>query len=353
MSNIKEIIKDDVKVVDLFCGIGGLSYGFKKEGFNVVAGIDNDGSCKYGYETNNDATFIEKPIEDVLSEELSKAYGDCKYKVLVGCAPCQPYSRLNLKKVTNKQFSPIEKFAQLINDIRPDIVSMENVKELKKYAVFNQFVKNLKKQGYKVDFDVVDTSDYGVPQKRMRLVLLASLLGDIKLIDKTHTNKKRTVKDVISKLPPIKDGKVEKNDPYHRARKLSPLNKKRIKATKHNGGSARDWSEDLVLECHKKASGNTYKGTVYGRMRWDDPAPTMTTQCIGLGNGRYGHPDQDRAISLREAALFQTFPKTYKFVNLKQNFIIGDVAKFIGNAVPVRLGQVIAKSIKKHIEYNI
>ncbi len=346
-----KINKKNVKVVDLFCGIGGLTHGFIKEGFNVVAGIDNDGSCRYGYETNNDAKFIEKPIEDVTASELLAIYKDCEYKVLVGCAPCQPYSRLNLKKNTKSEFTPIEKFAQLINEIKPEIVSMENVKGLQKYPVFIQFVKNLKDQGYKVEFDVVDTSDYGVPQKRMRLVLLASLLGDIKLIDKTHSmfNKKITVKDVISKLPHIDDGEVSKNDPYHRTRKLSPLNKRRIRATHHNGGSARDWPDDLVLECHKKKSGDTYKGTVYGRMKWNAPAPTMTTQCIGLGNGRFGHPEQNRAISLREAALFQTFPMSYKFVDPKKEIKTGEVARFVGNAVPVRLGQVIAKSVNIHL----
>lgn len=229
---------------------------------------------------------------------------------------------------------------------------MENVKGLKKYPVFQQFVDNLKLQGYKVSFNIIDTSDYGVPQRRMRLVLLASLLGDIKLIDKTTKDPKRkkTVRDVIYELPKIKDGETSKEDSYHRSRKLSLLNKKRIKATQHDGGSAKDWSEELVLECHKKDSGKTYKGTVYGRMRWDEPAPTMTTQCIGIGNGRYGHPEQDRAISLREAALFQTFPKTYKFTDPQKAMKIGDVAKFIGNAVPVKLGQVIAKSINNHLQ---
>lgn len=352
MPKKNKINKNDVKVIDLFCGIGGLTHGFQKEGFNVIAGIDNDGSCRYGYEANNDAIFIEKPIEEVSKNELLEKYDNCKYKVLVGCAPCQPYSRLNLKKDTEKDFSPIEKFAKLINEIHPEIVSMENVRGLKKYPVFQEFVDNLKSQGYKVSFDVVDTSDYGIPQKRMRLVLLASLLGEIKLIDKTTEDpkKKKTVRDMISNLPKIKDGEISKDDIYHRSRKLNPLNKKRIKATKHNGGSTNDWSEELVLECHKKDSGKTYKGTVYGRMRWDEPAPTMTTQCIGIGNGRYGHPEQDRAISLREAALFQTFPKTYKFVDPKKDMKVGDVAKFIGNAVPVKLGQVIAKSISNHIK---
>jgi DNA (cytosine-5)-methyltransferase 1 len=153
-------------------------------------------------------------------------------------------------------------------------------------------------------------------------------------------------------LQPIKDGEVSKKDPLHRARKLSPLNVKRIKATPHNGGSSNSWDDDLVLECHKKESGKTYRTTVYGRMRWDEPSPTMTTQCTGLGNGRYGHPEQNRAISLREAALFQTFPKDYQFVEPGAPIVTSHVARFIGNAVPVRLGSVIGKSIKNHVKQN-
>ena len=230
---------------------------------------------------------------------------------------------------------------------------MENVSglaDMKKYPIFKTFIDVLKTNDYHYKYEIVNVSEYGVPQNRRRLVLLASRFGEIQLIKRTHKNKKVTVRDVIKQLNPIGDGEICKNDPLHRTRKLSQKNLKRIKATPHNGGNSRSWSEDLVLDCHKKESGKTYRSTVYGRMCWDEPAPTMTTQCIGLGNGRFGHPEQDRAISLREAAIFQTFPKSYKFTNPKEKIIISDVVKFIGNAVPVKLGVVIGKSIKQHIK---
>ncbi len=174
-------------------------------------------------------------------------------------------------------------------------------------------------------------------------------LCGVRLLACVHKNKKVTVRDVIGDLKPIKHGETSADDPLHKSRKLSSLNLKRIKATPHDGGNSDSWSDDLVLKCHKKKTGKTYSHSVYGRMRWDKPAPTMTTQCIGLGNGRFGHPEQDRAISLREAALFQTFPEDYRFVDPNSQFVVGHVAKFIGNAVPVRLGSIIGKSIKNHI----
>jgi len=344
-----------IKVIDLFCGIGGLTHGFIKEGLDVIAGIDNDLGCKFGYEYNNRTTFIGKDILDVSAEEVTDLFGPCKntIRVLAGCAPCQPFSKLNLKEITDKQLEPLGKFGQLIEEVEPDIVSMENVIGLadeKKYPIFRTFLDALGRKGYKYKYEIVNASEYGVPQDRKRLVLLASMFGNIALIKRTHKHKKITVRDVISDLEPIEDGEVSAIDPLHRARKLSPLNLRRIKATPHDGGNSGSWRKALILKCHKKKSGKTYKSTVYGRMRWDQPAPTMTTQCVGLGNGRFGHPEQDRAISLREAAILQTFPQNYKFVAPDKQIITAHVAKFIGNAVPVRLGAVIGRSIREHIE---
>jgi len=344
-----------IKVVDLFCGIGGLTNGLIKEGLDVVAGIDNDSVCRFGYEYNNRAIFIGKDILDISANDVNGLFGAQKemIRVLAGCAPCQPFSKLNQKKVTDKQLEPLGKFAQLIEEVAPDVVSMENVSGLantKKYPIFQTFIDTLERNGYKYKYEIVDVSEYGVPQNRKRLVLLASKFGDIQLIKRTHKGKKITVRDVIGDLEPIKHGETSAKDPLHRSRRLSPLNLKRIKATPHDGGNSDSWSDNLILKCHKKETGKTYSHTVYGRMRWDKPAPTMTTQCIGLGNGRFGHPEQDRAISLREAALFQTFSKGYRFMDPNSQFIVGHIAKFIGNAVPVRLGSVIGKSIKVHCE---
>ena len=346
--------KSNIRVIDLFCGIGGLTHGLIKEGLDVIAGVDNDITCKYGFEYNNKARFIHKDILQVTANEIDELFGYDKntIRVLAGCAPCQPFSRLNIREVTEQQLEPLEKFAQLIKETLPDIVSMENVSglaDMDKYPIFKTFIDTLESCDYKYKYEIVDTSDYGVPQNRKRLVLLASLFGDIQLVKKTHKNKKRTVRDVISELPPIKDGDIYKKDSLHRARKLSLMNLKRIKATPHDGGNSRSWDKSLVLKCHDKESGKTYRGTVYGRMKWDEPAPTMTTQCVGIGNGRFGHPEQDRAISLREAALLQTFKKSYRFIEPKAQIYTGHIAKFIGNAVPVRLGVIIGRSIKKHV----
>jgi len=341
-----------IKVVDLFCGIGGLTRGFIKEGLDVVAGIDNDVACKFGYEYNNRTKFIHKDILQVTAHDIEQLFGsgDGTVRVLAGCAPCQPFSQLNLNRITKRQLEPVEKFAQLIHETLPDIVSMENVSGLIKMRVFKIFIETLKDNGYHYKYEIVDASDYGVPQKRKRLVLLASRFGEIELVKKTHVNKKVTVRDVIKHLDPIRDGEASKNDPIHRASKLTDLNLQRIKATPSNGGDSRSWGKELVLKCHKKETGKTYKNTVYGRMRWDEPAPTMTTLCTGLGNGRFGHPEQDRAISLREAALFQTFPARWRFLPPNDQVAIGKIARFIGNAVPVKLGSVIGKSIRRHVD---
>jgi DNA (cytosine-5)-methyltransferase 1 len=347
-----------IKAIDLFCGIGGLTHGLIQEGFEVVAGIDNDASCKFGYEQNNGAKFLHKDILQVSGDEINELFGKRgnTVRVLVGCAPCQPFSKLNQKKITKNQLEPLGKFAQLIALTKPDIVSMENVSGLgdkKKYPVFKMFLKTLEENKYKYWYEVVDVSEFGVPQSRKRLVLLASRFGDIELIDRTHKAQKVTVRDAIGHLPPIKHGEVDSGDPLHRSRKLSEINLERIQSTPPNGGNSSSWEDRLVLACHKKKSGKTYRRSVYGRMRWDEPSPTMTTQCVGLGNGRFGHPEQDRAISLREAAIFQTFPENYQFFDPGTPIITKHIAKFIGNAVPVKLGSVIGKSIVAHLKKNV
>lgn len=341
-------------VIDLFCGVGGLSHGFIQEDFNVLAGIDIDETCRFAFEENNKSEFIAKSITDISAQEINRIYGEnTDLKILVGCAPCQNFSSYMFKdKDKDNKWKLLYEFSRLINEVQPDIVSMENVAQLinfKKAPVFEDFVSNLKSLGYYVHYEVVNCPDYGIPQNRKRLILLASKFGEIKLIPKTHNRDSYvTVKDAIGELPFIKDGEKDINDPIHFSRKLTPKNKKRIEATPY-GGSWKDWNEDLRLECHKKETGKSFP-SVYGRMVWEKPSPTMTTQCIGYGNGRFGHPVQDRAISLREAALLQTFPLDYKFVKNDQDYNSTILARQIGNAVPVKLGQVVAKSVKEHLK---
>lgn len=342
-------------IIDLFCGVGGLTHGFKQEGFNVLAGIDFDKTCQFAYEENNNSKFMHENLITMHSDNIQELYPKNSLKILVGCAPCQAFSSYSKNKETNDKWKLLYSFSRIINDIRPDIISMENVPNLLKFDngnVFKDFVANLKKLNYHVTYNIVDAQDYGVPQRRNRLILFASKFGDIKVISPTHKKNRVTVRDAISHLPPIEDGVIYDYDHMHRTRKLDPINKKRIIATPLGGGW-HDWHPSLLLECHKKKSGRTFRD-VYGRMKWDDVSPTLTTQCIGLGNGRFGHPDQHRAISMREAAILQSFPETYQFYNPKQPMSTTSICRHIGNAVPVRLGQVIAKSIKKHLkEYDV
>ncbi|MCD8185333.1 MAG: DNA cytosine methyltransferase, partial [Rikenellaceae bacterium] len=232
------------------------------------------------------------------------------------------------------------------------IITMENVSQIlgfKQRPVFNDFLAKLETLGYNVTYEVIFCPDYGIPQTRKRLVLLASRLGEISLIKPTHSKDKyKTVRDVIGSLPPIEAGEICSKDKLHRSRSLSELNMKRMKATPYGGGW-KDWPEELHLECHKKDSGKSF-GSVYGRMKWEEPAPTMTTLCTGIGNGRFGHPEQNRAISLREAALFQTFPKKYKFFAPSEPICLTKASRYIGNAVPPTLDKVTADSIVMHLK---
>lgn len=338
-----------IKAIDLFCGIGGLTYGLKKAGIPVVAGIDCDKYCKYAYEFNNDSKFIEKHIEEVTGDELNRLFYGSDVKILVGCAPCQPFSSHQKDKKNrskHKNWGLLYEFARLVKETKPHIVSMENVPDLSKEKVFQDFVNTLESNGYFVMYKIINSADYGVPQNRKRLILLASIVKSIELIEATH-KKHKTVREAIGNLPPIAAGEKNKLDRLHIAPALSPINLERIKHSRP-GGSWKDWPEHLWLKCHKTERGNSY-GSVYGRMEWNKTSPTITTQFIGYGTGRFGHPEQDRALTLREGAIIQTFPLNYKFVRDDEKVLIRRVARHIGNAVPPRLGEVIGLSIMKHL----
>lgn len=342
-----------IEVVDLFCGIGGLSYGLKSKGFKILEGFDLDATCQYAYETNNEARFVYKDIRQVTKKDISPLYSKKAIKVLAGCAPCQPFSSYAFKNKNKDKdkYNLLYEFGRLVKEVRPDIVTMENVPAIASFklkSVLADFVNVLQEEGYHVMYQVVYCPDYGIPQTRKRLVLLASQLGEIALIPPTHkTEDYVTVRDAIGNLPPLEAGVGCSTDALHRCRALSPMNMRRMLATPYGGGW-KDWSEDLLLDCHKKDAGKSF-GSVYGRMVWEEPAPTMTTLCTGIGNGRFGHPEQNRAISAREAALFQTFPLSYKFFPNEQEVSLVKASRYIGNAVPPKLGEVIAESIKQHI----
>ena len=343
-----------VEVVDLFCGIGGLSYGMKTAGLHILAGFDLDHTCQYAYETNTGGEFIFKDIKEVTPEDINYRYSKGAIKVLAGCAPCQPFSSYafkNKEKDPNK-YDLLYEFGRLVKEVNPDIVTMENVPSIRKFKlkpVLDDFIALLHHENYEVWCDVVYCPEYGVPQTRKRLVLVASKFGKIGLLPPTHSkNNYVTVRDTIGELPILRAGEQDPEDLLHKCSALSKLNMRRIQCTPEGGGW-KSWPQELVLDCHKRDSGKSF-GSVYGRMKWDAPSPTMTTQCTGIGNGRFGHPSQDRAISVREAALLQTFPTDYKFFKDEKNISLTVASRYVGNAVPPRLGEIIAYSIIEHLK---
>lgn len=340
-------------VIDLFCGIGGLTHGLQKAGLNVVAGIDIDESCRYAFEKNNNAVFLHRNIVDMTAKDLTPYYPRGCTKILVGCAPCQPFSkytqRYRKKGHQDDKWRLLYSFAKLVQEVAPEIVSMENVPELENEKVYADFVASLKKNGYNVSSQVVYCPQYGVPQSRKRLVLLASLFAEIKLIPPLfNEHEYPTVRQAIGNLPPIEDGVANIDDPIHSASALSDINKRRILQSVP-GGTWRDWDEELQLKCHKRKTGRSYP-SVYGRMFWDEPSPTITTQFFGLGNGRFGHPEQHRALTLREGAILQSFPPDYHFVQPGEKIHRRALGVHIGNAVPVELGRAIGISILDHLK---
>ncbi len=337
--------------VDLFCGVGGLTHGLKKSGINIRAGIDIDTSCKYAYEVNNKAKFIGADITEINGRHLNEFWKDGEIKLLVGCAPCQPFSSHSNKvkeKEQGDKWNLLNEYIRLIKETTPDVISMENVPNLSNKQIFKEFVNELEKDGYNVMYKNVFCPDYGIPQKRRRLVLLASRIGKIDLLPPTYKKKNyKTVRDAIGHLEPLGNGERSKTDILHFTTKLTDINLKRIKSSIPNG-TWEDWDKSLWLECHKKETGKSYKA-VYGRMAWDEPSPTITTQFYNYGTGRFGHPTQDRALTIREASILQSFPQKYKFVEEGSEIKLTRVATHIGNAVPVNLGYIIGKSIIHHI----
>lgn len=337
--------------LDLFCGVGGMTRGLIDAGINVIAGIDSDESCRYAYETNNNSRFIHKDIKLVTADEIRGLYPSDHVKVLVGCAPCQPFST-HTQKIKERQqdekWSLLQHFGRLINELQPEIISMENVVRIMSQDVFSEFLNSL--EGYHEPFyKSIPCVKYGVPQIRRRLVLLASRLGKINLIEPTHEPENYVkVKDTLNNLEALEEGDKSHSDLLHRTLGLNEVNLRRIRASKP-GGTWLDWDEDLRAECHRKAEGQSYK-SVYARMSWDEPAPTVTTQFYNFGTGRFGHPEQDRGLSLREGALLQTFPPDYDFIDPEVEISFRRLGTHIGNAVPVRLAQAVGKSIIAHLK---
>src|SRR3989338_1233730 len=350
-----------IVAVDLFCGAGGLTRGLLDAGVEVRKGFDNDGRLKDTFEKNNPgAKFISKHVADITGQDILEGINrdDC-FLLLAGCAPCQPFSSMlkvtGKKKKRDSRGNLLLEFGRLIIAVKPDFVFAENVPGLKNgkgKRIFRKFERILEKEGYRFVSDTLDAKDYGVPQKRRRLVLLASLHGQVTIPYPTHgTHKKATlryitVQDAIKRFPVIRAGSRHKKIVNHETRDLSDLNKKRLRYIKKNGGSRTDLPGRLALKCHKDHEGHT---DVYGRMKWEELAPTLTCKCTSLSNGRFGHPSQLRAISVREAAALQTFNDDYIFYgNISEN------TRWVGNAVPPRFaGYLVREGLIKSVNGGI
>lgn len=335
------------EVVDLFCGVGALSHGLKRAGLKIIAGYDVDARCQYAFESNNGGEFFTRDVAKLTSREIKCHFSGKLPSILAGCAPCQPFSTYKHRYQEDPRWGLVAKFAKLAVEINPDFVTMENVPALLRYKdgrVFKEFCDHLIGAGYQLHWTVAKCEEFGVPQKRRRLVVIAAKSGNLQPLRPTHSAA-LSVRDAIGQLPELQAGKADSKDPLHVASSLTAINLRRIKASRP-GGTWRDWPEELRAPCHRRPTGKTYSG-VYARMSWEEPSPTMTTQCYGYGNGRFGHPEQNRAISLREAAILQSFPNGYDFLPANETISFTEVGRWIGNAVPVKLAEAIGNLITK------
>ncbi|MDT0326955.1 DNA cytosine methyltransferase [Nocardiopsis lambiniae] len=336
--------------VDLFCGVGGLSAGLQQAGITINAGIDIDETCSYPFEANIGASFLARDVREISAEHLNSIWAGNKVRLLAGCAPCQPFSSYRRGVDTSHEsgWPLLAEFGRLIASTLPELVTMENVPRIAKSEVFIEFLRKLRTNGYWVDWKSCYGPRYGLPQHRRRLVLVASKLGPIKVPEGSlEPEDFATVRTAIGDLPSVASGERHELDPLHASRRLSDINMKRIAMSKP-GGTWEDWPEELRAECHRRSSGSTFKN-VYARMSWDDPSPTITTLATNFGAGRFGHPEQDRPITMREAALLQGFPRDYLFSKPGRMPQFAPVTRLIGNAVPPPLAKSIGSSLLNHV----
>jgi DNA (cytosine-5)-methyltransferase 1 len=365
-----------IKVFDFFAGCGGTSKGFSNAGLETVFAVDSDQQAaqtlsknfghiniRLDYQYNEDiplkaGDYPVCKIQDLPTQALQPIIDVCTGHALLfsGCAPCQPFSRQKtILPDDDDRVVLLDEFLRFVKYYLPEYIFVENVPGMQnvvgKNGPFDRFIKFLDENKYFYNYDVVASKKYGVPQTRRRLILIASKLIDIEFPEETHGPGTKNLKysnsrDWIDDLPELRAGEIDKHDSVHRAASLSKTNLQRIIATPI-GGDRRDWPEHLWLNCHM----NGYEGhtDVYGRMKWDEPATALTTKCHSLSNGRFGHPEQHRAISIREAACLQTFDRDYKFVGG-----LISMARQIGNAVPVLLakhfGENFSQNLKTYLE---
>jgi DNA (cytosine-5)-methyltransferase 1 len=327
-----------IKVLDLFCGCGGSSLGFKLAAeelglYPEIIGIDIDRDACTTFQKNRVGQAI---IADVRFAPLR--IRKKLFDVIIGCPPCQGFTKMrrrpDLKDPRNEL---VETFTELTKSFLPEYIVFENVPQIQRSHYYQKLIECLKECGYKFESKVMNAADYGVPQRRKRLILVASRNGKPSL--PKPIQRRVSVREAIGDLPPLRAGEAHPTIPNHMCMKHTDKVLARIKAIPKNGGSRSALPAELQLQCHKKIRGYS---DVYGRMRWDDVAPTLTSGCTNPSKGRFIHPEQDRAITPREAARLQTFPDWFIFYG---GFI--SISKQIGNAVPVKLAECISKALLK------
>jgi DNA (cytosine-5)-methyltransferase 1 len=321
-----------------------MTCGLRQAGIDVIAGIDFAEECKETYEFNNKGSrFICADIKSLEVEILEKQYGICKNDdklIFVGCSPCQYYSIIHTKKDKSKASKDLLKeFMRFVSYYNPGFVLVENVPGLlsKEDSVYPEFRAFLDEKRYAVKDEIVDMSYYGVPQSRRRFSLVASRLGIDVCLPPKETRQKllRDVIGIENGFPPISAGHIDQTDFMHTTTSLSEKNLARVRRVPHDGGSRLAWKDDpdLQLMCYV-GKDNSFRD-VYGRLRWDAPSATITTNFVNTSSGRFSHPEEDRGLSIREGASLQTFPRDYVF---KAKTIRAN-ARIIGNAVPPEYGR--------------
>ena len=340
----------EYKIIDCFCGAGGLSLGFERAGFRVQYAFDLDevaiNTYRHNPQHHHGPAFVrdiykvsKKSIEEDLGHELGEI------DVVVGGPPCQGFSVQRRGDDNDPRNNLVLEYIRLIKDINPRFFVMENVGGLlspRGLPYLKTLTEELKAAGYEIQRDKLLASDFGVPQSRRRVFIIGERVDDGSpkfSFPKPDGDKEKTVRDAIFDLM----DKDEKDIPNHKSDKLSDVNLKRIQAIKE--GEGRDsLPEELQLACHKNNTGHRHLDT-YGRMAWDKPSPTITARFDSFSRGRFGHPVLDRTITLREGARLQTFPDDFEFLGSKV-----EVARQIGNAVPVKLAETVAEEVKKCLD---
>lgn len=338
----------NLRAVDFFCGAGGMTYGLRQAGIEVIAGVDIDPECKETYEVNNPgAKFIKRNIKyltpKILIEKIEISRDDDNL-VFIGCSPCQYWSIIKTDKTKAKESKNLLKdFQRFVRYFNPGFVVIENVPGIvRSESPLQKFIDFLIKKGYLITKKIINVSDYGVPQSRRRFLLLASRVSKVSFPEAITDKTKLTVKHFIGDktiFPAISAGHSDNTDFRHTAAGMGEVNLKRMQLTAKDGGTRTGWQDtDLQIAVYKKNDGDKAFGfrDTYGRMYWDRPASTITTKFFNISCGRFGHPEEDRAISLREGAAIQTFPNDYVFKTKS----ITSTARLIGNAVPPKLAEV-------------